>query len=277
MNLLPHHLADLRRSGLTDATIQAAGIHSESQYDTLRAITGHKRFPKVADSTLVFPCHTTPTQQKEPPVGEAVALNWQDGLFVLDTTGKHPAFHIEAEAQKSRRSEVIPATPDFCEWILAECPQGERVGKVFPLTNRATGKPFATTEVCRIVSAIGRKARVVVDKVTGKYASAHDLRRSFGTRWARRVRTAELQRLMRHADISTTMGFYVDLDADEMAGDLWTKYGTKAGNTPTVGNTSGNTHRGQPTPAVTTGDLTPNVETGCKIGPAGFEPATKGL
>ena len=51
-------------------------------------------------------------------LGEAVALDWNDGPFVLDTTGKHPTFRIEAEGQKSRRSEVVPLTPDFAEWIL---------------------------------------------------------------------------------------------------------------------------------------------------------------
>ena len=41
------------------------------------------------------------------------------------------------------------------------------------------------------------------------YASAHDLRRSFGFRWAKRVMPLILQKLMRHADITTTMEFYV--------------------------------------------------------------------
>ena len=54
-----------------------------------------------------------------------------------------------------------------------------------------------------------------------KFASAHDLRRSFGNRWARRVTTAVLQKLMRHASITTTMSYYVDLDAAELAEHLW--------------------------------------------------------
>ncbi len=80
-------------------------------------------------------------------------------------------------------------------------------------------------------------AGVIVDKATKKYASAHDLRRSFGTRWAKRVMPAVLKRLMRHADISTTMGYYVDMDADEMAVDLWAKLG---GESSVQGNISGN-------------------------------------
>jgi hypothetical protein len=36
---------------------------------------------------------------------------------------------------------------------------------------------------------------------------------------------AVLQKLMRHASIETTMKFYVDLDADELADGLWDQYG----------------------------------------------------
>lgn len=68
----------------------------------------------------------------------------------------------------------------------------------------------------------------------GKRASAHDLRRTFGTRWARKVMPAVLQRLMRHANIGTTMQYYVDLAVDEMADDLWKQHA------PDVGNISGN-------------------------------------
>jgi integrase len=64
--------------------------------------------------------------------------------------------------------------------------------------------------ISRVVSAIGEAAGVVVDKASGKFGSAHDLRRSFGVRWAtRNVPVAVLKELMRHADISTTMKYYV--------------------------------------------------------------------
>lgn len=61
----------------------------------------------------------------------------------------------------------------------------------------------------------------LVEREVIKYASAHDLRRSFGSRWARKVMPAVLQRLMRHESIETTMKYYVDLDADELAEELW--------------------------------------------------------
>ncbi len=43
----------------------------------------------------------------------------------------------------------------------------------------------------------------------------------FGTRWAKKVMPMDLQKLMRHDSIETTMRYYVDLDADEMAEELW--------------------------------------------------------
>ena len=161
-------------------------------------------------------------------IGEAVALDWVKGPFRIDLDGKHPAFRIDGEGQKSGRAEICPITPDFAEWIL-QTPESERQGRVFDLR---TGKQ----EAGRTVSAIGEKAGVLVDPESGKTASAHDLRRSFGSRWARRVMPAVLQRLMRHASIQTTMGFYVDLDADEVAAELWADH-RPAGN---IGNTSGN-------------------------------------
>ena len=58
-----------------------------------------------------------------------------------------------------------------------------------------------------IVSDIGKAAGVKVSESGGKvkYASAHDLRRSFGERWASRVMPNVLQELMRHENIQTTL------------------------------------------------------------------------
>jgi integrase len=60
--------------------------------------------------------------------------------------------------------------------------------------------------------------------VEGKFASAHDLRRSFGTRWAPRLKPATLQLLMRHKSIETTMKYYVCQDSDDVADELWAEY-----------------------------------------------------
>jgi integrase len=49
-------------------------------------------------------------------------------------------------------------------------------------------------------------------KSLGLKISLHDLRRSFGSRYAAHVPAPVLQRLMRHADIKTTLAYYTDVD-----------------------------------------------------------------
>jgi integrase len=159
--------------------------------------------------------------------------------FAVDLDGRRPCFRIRAEAQKSGRDEVLPMTPDFAVFLM-DTPPAERSGKVFPLTWK-TGRVLRNQPcIGVIVSLFGRKAGVVVNKAEGKFASAHDFRRSFGTRWAKRVKPLVLKRLMRHASIGTTERYYVDLDSDEVADELWANYAPTDGNTPALGNKPGN-------------------------------------
>ncbi|MDY0169176.1 MAG: site-specific integrase, partial [Thermoguttaceae bacterium] len=158
-------------------------------------------------------------------ISEAVALDWNDGPFQMDLAGKHPCFRIQGDGQKSGKAELCPCAPDFVEWLLGNTPEGERTGRVFPLPDQRTGEQIGSREAGPVVSSIGAKAGIVVDADTRKTASAHDLRRSFGSRWARKVMPAVLQRLMRHSHISTTMSFYVALDADSIGDDLWAEHG----------------------------------------------------
>ena len=164
---------------------------------------------------------------------EACNLSWdEEAPFTVDLTGRRPVFRILAAAQKARRDELLPMTPDFAEWLLKTFPAAGRVGKVFKLTTTRGAESFVSAQVGKIISRIGEAAGVVVNKTEGKFASAHDLRRAFGTRWAKRVSPAVLKRLMRHATIATTEKYYVHLDAAEVADDLWAKFGQ--------GNISGN-------------------------------------
>jgi integrase len=195
-------------------------------------------------------------------LGEACALSWdEDAPFAVDLTGKRPCFRIHAEAQKARRDELLPMTPDLADWLL-KTPESKRHGPVFPLPHCRNGSPMDRREVGRIITAIGHKAGVVVAKerkkvteeVDGKKrkverevpknASAHDLRRAFGTRWSKRVMPAVLKQLMRHADIGTTMKYYVASSAADLADELWASFGPKAepkAAQKPAGNTLGNT------------------------------------
>ena len=156
--------------------------------------------------------------------GESLRLSWdRDSPFSIDMSGLFPRFRIRAGAQKSKKAELLPMTPDFAEWIRKRVPIEQRFGLVFNTIGK-TGGRLTASEVGRTVSEIGEAAGVVVNASEEKYATCHDLRRSFGTRWAQRIMPAQLQKLMRHQAIETTMNHYVDIEADDIAADLWARF-----------------------------------------------------
>jgi integrase len=151
---------------------------------------------------------------------ESSIVSWDDDSpFAIDLSGRRPRFRIYAEAEKGHEDRFLPMTPDFAEF-LQNTPQADRSGIVFPLFS-CTGKLLTAHTIGELVSAIGEEAGIIVNKAKQKFASSHDLRRSFGTRWASRVKPATLQLLMRHKAIETTMKYYVDQDADDVADELW--------------------------------------------------------
>jgi len=167
---------------------------------------------------------------------ESIELSWdrRAGLSV-DLTGKYPMLRIRDDSQKSGKDQLCPIAPEFAEWLM-RIPEGQRRGRVFrPLGasgNKLRDPVWVSAVICRIGKAAGVKVdeRTKKDRKTGqarmvvKYASAHDLRRSFGFRWSRRILPAELRELMRHADIQTTLSYYVGQDAESTADTLWAAY-----------------------------------------------------
>lgn len=159
---------------------------------------------------------------------ESLKLSWdKDASISIDLSGRRPRFRIWAEAEKGHKDRYLPMTPDFAEFVL-ETPEHERVGPVFSIVGTQTGESMTLKRVGRVISDIGRRAKVVVNKAADKFASAHDLRRSFGTRWSSRVKPAVLQLLMRHKSIETTLKYYVTHDADDVADGLWAEWGRQA-------------------------------------------------
>jgi integrase len=150
-------------------------------------------------------------------LGEAYQLSWESPPVWLDLTGgRYPRIHWSAEGQKSRKDEITPLTPDFADWI-SETPKDQRMGRVFPIC--LNGRFCSQHRTGRLISEIGEAAKIHVgDK---KFASAHDLRRSFATRWSRKVRPVTLRTIMRHSDIKTTLSYYVDIEADDVGSELW--------------------------------------------------------
>jgi integrase len=166
-------------------------------------------------------------------IGEAVELHWTDETRIrVDTSSRHPMFIIPGEKEKANQNRVLPIAPEFCEW-LETVPKSQRRGFVFnPIPQNKTKGRLGSQTVGRTIAKIGEKAGIVVDwkapKPSAKdqsrkavFASAHDLRRSFGERWASRIMPKELMELMRHKSIDTTMRFYVGQNADRTASILW--------------------------------------------------------
>lgn len=156
---------------------------------------------------------------------ESLKLSWdKDASISIDLSGRRPRFRIWAEAEKGHKDRYLPMTPDFAEFVL-ETPEHERAGPVFSIVGARAGEAMTLKRVGRVISGIGQRAKVVVNKAADKFASAHDLRRSFGTRWSSRVKPAVLQLLMRHKSIETTLKYYVTHDADDVADGLWAEWG----------------------------------------------------
>lgn len=129
--------------------------------------------------------------------------------------GAWPSVHDESRNLRTPvRADRVADTPRGWKYPRRELAKG-----VKPAVLRAWA--ITLKRICRTISAIGKKANVVVNKASAKFASAHDLRRSFATRWASRVKPATLQLLMRHKPIETTLKDYVDQDADDVADELW--------------------------------------------------------
>jgi integrase len=110
---------------------------------------------------------------------------------------------IPAAYNKSDADQWIPLHPDLAK-VLA--PRRQERGKLFPLS-------LSPREVSRKFTRLAKKA--------GLKITLHDLRRSFGSRYAAVVPAPVLQRLMRHADIKTTLAFYTDVD--DVLGEAITK------------------------------------------------------
>jgi len=155
-------------------------------------------------------------------LSEAIALDWTQPPIRVDLEGgRHPRLRFRAEGHKSRRDALCPITPEFAKF-LRRWKKTDRQGPVFPLLSPKSGRPLrAESRVSEALSGVGKAADIIVNEETGKYASAHDLRRSFGTRWAMKVKPITLKALMRHKSIETTLKYYVDQDADDVADELW--------------------------------------------------------
>lgn len=142
-------------------------------------------------------------------INEAVRLEWDGPFSRIDIDSEIPTITLAGAGQKSRRDETWCIPPDLARYLRRI---EHRTGRVQPLT-------VSLRHLKQFFTDVGRHAEIEV--APGKFATAHDLRRTFGHRWALRVHPLVLKHLMRHADISTTLKYYVDLDASEIGRSIW--------------------------------------------------------
>jgi hypothetical protein len=161
---------------------------------------------------------------------------------------------------------------------------------VFSVPHPKTGRPLPCDEVSKVICEIGRVARVKVrskvkskiDPATGergpvevvKFASAHDLRRSFGERWSERVLPKVLMELMRHESIGTTMRFYVGQNAQRTADAAWAAFEAAQARKQTGGktgpiNTSVNSQALAALEAEPRNAISPCIAEACEVGATG--------
>lgn len=149
---------------------------------------------------------------------ESLKLSWDDSAdFAVEIIRERCYIRIREGADKSGEARTLPLAPEFSMFLM-KTPEWERKGLVFKIGR-------STDRISRTVSEIGKRAGVVVNKSTGKYASLHDFRRSFGDRLANRgVSPQHLQVFMRHDSFETTLRYYVKREAQEVSDLEWSRY-----------------------------------------------------
>jgi integrase len=153
-------------------------------------------------------------------VGEACKLHWTDPTEITADMGAR-MFVIAAEASKNGKAQRFPMSVECFQW-LSQTPERNREGYVINPTR--DGKRIGFGHVVKTIGLIGRRAGVMVGKNhQGKavYATAHDFRRAFATRWAAKVVPGVLQALMRHASPATTATYYTDRAGDPIVAAIW--------------------------------------------------------
>ncbi len=171
---------------------------------------------------------------------ESLDLRWDDDGRIRPrfAEGQHPVLVIPAECEKGFTDREHPMAPEFAI-MLQEVPAERRKGFVFRLNGRGHGGGrLKSNAVSKTVSDIGKAAgvKVYTHPRTGKVkcASAHDLRRTFGERYSRRLTTVELMELMRHENIETTLRYYVGANAQRTAQSIWAAFQQHGAATPTA-------------------------------------------
>jgi integrase len=177
-------------------------------------------------------------------IEEALRLSWEPDapVRVVMSDNGAPYFHFDPEGHKRGVDLDCPIAPEF-QLTLESVPDEDRRGYVFDVRYSARSERLTPNRVGVLLRRISKEAGVRTKPGNEGWATAHDFRRSFGTRWASRLQPLDLMELMRHESISTTKNFYRTADVQRSSSHLWAaledeqrRNGYKTGNTPRQGN-----------------------------------------
>jgi len=137
-------------------------------------------------------------------LSEAWQLSWDFGPVRLDLDAEHPRLIFRAEGQKNSTDELVPLTPDAVRFFRRRT---NRVGRVFHLLTTYRRSRVSLRVAGQVITDLGELSGIETGE--NKFVSSHDLRRTFGNRWAMRIHPIVLKTMMRHANLNTTMKYYV--------------------------------------------------------------------
>lgn len=165
----------------------------------------------------------------DPQMRAYLLCGWLAGLrlavaFTLEWEATQEAPYIDlgrnrivlpAEFVKAVEDQWVPLDPVLRATLEALPRNGKRV---FEFVDPRTRRPVTADAISFRIVRLARQAGVKLNM--------RALRRGFGCRYAGKVSAHVLQRLMRHADIKTTLGYYANIDEAVEAAVLGTERNT---------------------------------------------------
>ena len=140
-------------------------------------------------------------------LAEAAELRWEPTTQAPYLALDRNRIILPAEFVKSDEDQWLPLDPLLKAALLA-LPRREDDPKVFQFVEHRPGREARPICIAAISHRVCRLA-----KEAGLRLTMHTLRKGFGCRYAGKVPAQVLQRLMRHANIKTTMDYYANIDA----------------------------------------------------------------
>jgi integrase len=134
-------------------------------------------------------------------LNEALSLEWEETDKALFLDLVHDRIIFPATFVKATEDQWLPLDQDLREAICALPRRGKKVFCF--LSKRGQQRILSPTRIADSISKLAKKAGVRMTMKT--------LRSGFGCYWAARVPAQVLQKLMRHANIKTTMDYYVNV------------------------------------------------------------------